>query len=94
MDYKELLNRSYKSIEGRGLIDQNTTLDDFFDKIQEETREVFEAEYDKDLKEELNDLSTVCQMCIMWMDGNPIDEFEKGVIKNEQRAKPGLRNKD
>lgn len=85
--FEKLLNRSFEAIKGRGLINDKTTLDDFFDKILEESKEVLEAKYDKDLKEELNDLSTVCQMCIMWMDGNPIEEFEKGVIKNEKRAK-------
>jgi NTP pyrophosphatase (non-canonical NTP hydrolase) len=87
--YEQLLNRSYKAIQERGLINQNTTLDDFFDKIDEERDEVIKAsdESDKRLKEELNDLSTVCQMCIMWLNGNPIKEFEKGVEKNEQRAR-------
>lgn len=86
--YQQLLNRSFEAIESRGLINQNTTLDDFFDKIDEERDEVIRAsdESDERLKEELNDLATVCQMCIMWLDGNPVEEFQKGILKNEARA--------
>jgi len=92
----ELIERSYQAIKKRGLITYKTTLDDFLKKIREE---LYEAEHENFLInnwkqteslnpyiEEITDLMTVCIMQLRHLDLNPVDEFEKVVIKNEQRA--------
>lgn len=94
---EELIQRSYEAIKARGLINDNTDFLDFIEKLKEELIEVIDSEtiynlekteyYLKKYIEELIDLSTVCFMQIKHLGYNPIDEFEKVVIKNEKRAK-------
>lgn len=83
---KELIERSYEAIKKRGLIDDFTTLDDFFDKIKEEYNEVMTADSNDELTEELADLATVCLTCIKFIGKDPVKEFEKVIIKNEKRS--------
>jgi len=86
-DFESLLNRSYAAIEKRGLITHNTTESDFFLKMKEELSEVADAfnEGKQRYVEECTDLATVCFMQIKHLGYDPIKEFEKVVIKNENR---------
>ena len=73
-DLNEIIEQNYKSIKARNLINENTTLQDFIDKLFEEVREVDEVvnptcEYcdytieevnRNDLIEELADVILVC----------------------------------
>ena len=74
----------------RGLINSRTTRMDFIKKIDEESNEIKEAYYKSMPQnryiEELTDLATVCIMQIHHLGSDFIEEFEKGVIKNEKRA--------
>lgn len=87
MDINKLINRSYQAIKNRGLINDNTTLEDFFYKIEEEFNEMLEAFNDNELVEEAIDLATVCFNLVKFIGKEPVKEFEKVVIKNEERAK-------
>jgi len=94
--FKKLCNRSYKSIINRGLIDGFTKDEDFYNKILEESKEVFESIMYKDnisKKEEVTDLMDVCINYLIWQGVEPIEELEKCVIKNENRAKNEIQQK-
>jgi hypothetical protein len=102
-DFNKLIQRSYEAIKARGLINENTLIIDFTDKMQEELKEIKELldqkgtlkfKNIKKFAEEVNDLRTVCVMCLNHYGFNPIDEFEKGVIKNEKRAKSRIQNEN
>jgi DNA-binding transcriptional regulator YhcF (GntR family) len=83
-----LVERSYKAIEKRGLISKNTQPEEFIDKMIEELEEIKKARNNCDIQnyiEECIDLSTVCFMQVHHMGYNPVEEFEKVVIKNENR---------
>jgi len=87
---EQLINKSYQAIVDRGLITSTTKKTEFVNKLKEE---VFECEmallnHDKDnYIEELTDVATVAIMQLTNLGCNFIDEFEKCVLKNEQRAK-------
>lgn len=86
---KDLIKRSYEAIKARGLIDNHTTQEDFYIKMVEELKEFYEAiRFDDNIakKEEVTDLMTVCCMYLVNIGVDPIQEFEKVVIKNEKRA--------
>ena len=95
-EFEKLLNRSYEAIKSRGLIKSDTHIYQFMAKIEEEYNEAVDASDELYLMnthkakqhyvEELTDLATVCMMQIMHLGANPIKEFEKVVLKNEQRA--------
>jgi len=90
---QQLLNRCYEATRQRGCINNTTTIKDFNDKLLEEVREV-EVEsnanslrYDKNiLFNELADVAAVAFNYIIWLGGDPMEEYEKITIKNEQRA--------
>ena len=86
---KELIERSYKAIQERGLITDKTTNSEFIDKCYEELSECCQANlfYKEHYIEELTDLATVCIMNIRHLGYDFETEFEKVVIKNEKRAK-------
>lgn len=88
---KKLLDRSYQALLDRGVINSITTRGDFIEKIDEESNEIKEAYYkalpQAKYVEELTDLATVCIMQIHHLGGDFEREFEKGVEKNENRAK-------
>jgi len=91
MVMKNLINRSYEAIKKRGLIKDTTSGLEFINKAEEELKEWKEAYLTPgiDLQkcaEEATDLATVCFMWLLNVGYNPIDEFEKVVIKNEKRA--------
>ena len=86
---KELIDRSYQAIRIRGLIDVNTDMEDFIIKMNEECNEIMKAYFEQDMDhclEEVSDLMTVCIMALHHHGFDPIKEFEKTVIKNENRA--------
>lgn len=96
---KDLIQRSYEAIQARGLITDETTRYDFLEKIREELSEAeIECEHithdlyrnipkhKKRYIEEITDTMTVCLMQLKHLGCDPIEEFEKVVIKNEQRA--------
>jgi predicted RNA-binding protein with EMAP domain len=82
----ELIERSYSAIRKRGLITDDTIESEFFLKMKEELSEIAGAFGDeKHYIEECIDLATVCFMQIKHLGYDPIKEFEKVVIKNENR---------
>lgn len=83
---KDLIERSYEAIKARGLIINETPKYEFLRKIDEEHREVHLSITQDEYIEELIDLATVCFMQIRHLNCDVIKEFEKVVIKNEQRA--------
>ena len=87
---EQLINRSYKAIQDRGLINEDTNHMDFFDKINEEHLEFVES-YHCESKEkeiaELLDFITAGIMYLHYLGQDFIKEFEKVVIKNEKRAR-------
>ncbi|MCP4987272.1 MAG: hypothetical protein GY928_14835 [Colwellia sp.] len=96
---KDLYKRGYKAVVKRGLINPGTSPDEFFEKLHEEFREVFEALADyNDSKndnrkkerdhyiEELVDLMTVCVNQMIHLGYNPEKEYLKVIEKNERRA--------
>jgi NTP pyrophosphatase (non-canonical NTP hydrolase) len=87
--YEQLLNRSYKAIQERGLITEKTHNLDFYEKAKEELYEIEDSLHYLvgDTDEEITDLMTVCAMWLMNRGKNPIEEFKKVVEKNEQRAR-------
>jgi len=86
--FEQLLYRSYLAIEKRGLITPETIESEFFLKMKEELSEIASAfnESKPRYVEECIDLATVCFMQIINLGFDPIEEFEKVVIKNENRT--------
>ena len=85
---KDLIERSYQAIRKRGLIDSDTDILDFINKIHEESLEIVGAYHDEPFEstiEEVTDLMTVCIMALHHHGFDVIKEFEKCVIKNETR---------
>jgi hypothetical protein len=83
---KELIERSYKAIRDRGLIDENTNKYHFLLKMDDELSEVFDAKSFDEFIHETTDLMTVCTMALTHFGFDPIKEFKKVVEKNEKRA--------
>lgn len=85
---KDLINRSYEAIKGRGLIRDSTIESEFFIKMKEELTEIAGSfsEGESRYIEEVTDLATVCIMQIHHLGYNFIEEFQKVVEKNEQRV--------
>ncbi len=90
-DFNELIERSYTAIRARGLISNKTTIKDFRDKFKEEYEEMEEARIlDNEVSyiEESIDLITVKIMELKHiLNIDFVREFEKCIIKNEERAK-------
>lgn len=93
-DFNQLIERSYQAIKDRGLIKPETKKQDFVLKMHEELDEIkteifyydgFDSAIEKYI-EECIDLATVCFMQVKHLGYDPINEFEKVVIKNEKRA--------
>ena len=83
--------RGYKAVEGRGLIDENTTIQDFIDKMDEELKEIklslkdSGGEITDHVIEEITDLRAVCINATIWAERKPDVEYMKVIIKNENR---------
>ena len=87
---EELIKRSYKAIQDRGLINSKTKSYEFKRKLKEELIEVenaYKYETEQRYIEELTDLATVCIMQIHHLGYDFEKEFEKVVLKNESRVK-------
>lgn len=86
--FEQLINRSYEAIKARGLITPSTKEIEFINKIHEELSELTLAYHNENKDryiEELTDLATVAIMQIHHLGYDFIKEFEKVIIKNEQR---------
>ena len=86
--FQDLIDRSYQAIRKRGLIDSDTNILDFINKIHEESLEIVGAYHDEPFEntiKEVTDLMTVCIMALHHHGFDPVAEFEKVVIKNETR---------
>ena len=98
---KELIERSYEAIKGRGLIDEDTRPKEFLDKMEEELLEANDIVFGinniapgldvESYVEECTDLATVCIMQLRHLGIDFEKEFEKVVLKNELRAKESTR---
>lgn len=73
----------------KGLINSDTDMADFIYKMKEESIEVVSSYYNEPFDrciEEVSDLMTVCIMALKHHGFDPVKEFEKTLIKNENRA--------
>ena len=88
---RELIERSYAAIRKRGLITADTDFMDILLKMDEELREIKESYcYDpvnpmENTIKETVDLMNVCICALIHHGFDPIAEFEKCVIHNENR---------
>ena len=85
----ELFKRSYASIVGRGLIDNNTSLEDFNNKLIEEFDEMQEEYESNNLERYIHEGFDLINVFLNFCIHNNIDiksKFEEIVIKNENRA--------
>ena len=90
--FQSLIERSYSAIKKRGLIDENTTRQQFYRKMKEELVEVVisdRSNEDQRYIEEVTDLATVCILQVKHSGYNFEDEFLKCIKKNERRAIDG-----
>lgn len=92
---KTLIQRNYKAVKARGLINKDTLLADFIDKIEEEFKETDLAFYqqkqldipEKKLLEESLDICAVVFSMFKFYGLDFEELFEKYVVeKNEKRA--------
>jgi len=85
---KDLIERSYKAIRKRGLITSDTDFPDFIDKMDEELEEIkmdySEGNFNKAIAETV-DLMNVCICALVHHGYDPVKEFEKCVIHQEER---------
>jgi hypothetical protein len=84
--FEQLINRSYKAIQKRGLITDKTSDLEFFEKAKEELNEIADSFRLENTDEEITDLMTVCCMWLVHRGKDPIKEFKNVVLKNEHRA--------
>jgi len=85
---KDLIERNYKSIVKRGLINNNTTETEFVMKLQEEVQEFIEALYygtTQESSEELADVILVCLNFAKHYDINIESELINKIKTNETR---------
>jgi NTP pyrophosphatase (non-canonical NTP hydrolase) len=86
---KELFKRHYEAIKKRGLINQDTTYHDFFEKITEEMQELSEAVYKEDLSsinQEAIDLMMVCVNLCQFIGFDIEFELCKNIETQESRC--------
>lgn len=96
---KVLIERCYESLIKRDIINENTTLQEFIDKIKEEHQEfleewergVFVNDKSDPFYEELTDYITAGIMLMRHHNINFLEMLEKIVIKNEIRCKNYLK---
>ena len=88
---KDLIERSYQSIRKRGLINEDTTNSNFvekmFDKCSEIEDELYKHNPESKYIEEVTELANVCILQIRHLGYDFESEFEKVIIKNENRSK-------
>ena len=84
---KKLFKRHYQAIILRGLITDNTNINDFLRKIEEEFIELcIEQENDKFIQEAI-DLIMVCVNMLQYKGVNIESELLKNILVQEKRAK-------
>ena len=91
-DLKQLIEQNYQSIKDRGMIDKQTTFDDFLIKLDEEMWELLD-EYENTQKvngEELADCILVLLNMARRYGIDIISELKMKVVINQQRAVNGL----
>ena len=96
---KDLIERSYEAIKDRGLINKDTLIIDFVNKLKEEVSEIEEL-CDKnglvrfvDMEKFLNEWSDAMSVCFNFFTHYSVDIeniFKSNVEKNETRAKKTL----
>lgn len=97
MNLKEIQIRNYKATVKRGLISQNTTFEDFINKLEEEVNELNLSElpfvnevnvpfFDE---RELADVVLVCLAMAKHYNVDILKELENKTLINEERAKNG-----
>lgn len=85
-NFNKLIERSYKAIQDRGLIKRDTNRIEFLEKLEEEIKECWHSmNIDDDYIQELIDVATVIIMQIHHLGYDFVKEFEKVIIKNENR---------
>lgn len=84
---KKIIEENYDSIVRRGLINKETNIDDFFDKLDEEVNEMKNSHNSNEFSFELADVILVC-LNIAKHYNIDIEYFLKEKIKqNYERAK-------
>jgi len=84
---KELIETNYKSIIKRGLINKETTSNDFIMKLEEEVQEFIEAEK-YNLKNENEELADIILVCLNYAKHYDIDiekELKNKITINTKR---------
>jgi len=84
-NFNKLIQRSYAATKKRGLIDENTDIFDFEDKIYEEYLEIVETKTLDDMAREVVDLIAVCMNFLTNYGFDVEKEFEKCVLHQETR---------
>ena len=83
---RNLIERSYKAIQNRGLIKIDTNRIEFLEKLEEEIKECwYVMNIDDKYIHELTDVVTVIIMQIYHLGYDFVKEFEKVIVKNENR---------
>lgn len=87
LSYEQIAYRNYAATERRGLINENTTKQDFIDKLKEE---VDELEYESQTRklidsEELADISIVCDSMAIHYGIDLMAEKQAKMYINESR---------
>ena len=83
---KNLIKRNYQSILKRGLINKDTTMQQFLDKLCEETDELNNYKNFENFKEELCDIVLVCFNIAEHNGINIKKELKKKIKINEKRG--------
>lgn len=87
---KDLFNRNYLAVKNRGLLDNNTSDIDFFNKLKEEIEEVRKQlelkENDENLCLEIADCLNVCSNWLIFKGIGLTEILTKIAEKNEKRA--------
>lgn len=93
---KDLINRSYEAIKARGLINKETLIIDFINKLKEEVGEIEELCDDQgrvrvmDMEKFLNEWGDVLTVCLNFFTHYGVDIkniLKSNIKKNEARAK-------
>ena len=90
MNLEKIIEQNYDSIVKRGLINKETSIDDFFDKLNEEINEMQNSHNNNEFSFELADVILVCLAIAKHYDID-IEYFLKEKIKiNYERANENI----
>jgi NTP pyrophosphatase (non-canonical NTP hydrolase) len=87
---KNIVERNYKAVVNRGLIDTKTTNYEFFDKLQEENYEVWNS-LDGNMEDLHKEIIDVMVVCMNWLRHHHVD-IEKLLIENAIKNENRIRN--